>query len=224
MTTKPKPKALTQKQAEIKGTSLIRGIDNSVARIRKETASIADATSQFKRVVLPALSNAAKKDKKDKKDKIPAKAVATGLDKAVAKAVAKAAKAAKKDKAVAKKDKPVAKKAKPVAKKAKPTAQSPSKAAQQAKPPVDGRPTIKEAIKEMIKEHGPISAADLWKKAVDKYGYWSRQSLYNALKDAKLFSKKDGVITLAPGPAKKDDDIDSFVDSVVSDKSVAHAT
>jgi hypothetical protein len=195
MTTKAKAaRPLTPKQANIKATSLIRGIDNSVARIRKETASIADATSQLKKTVLPALSNT------EAKAKAPAK------------------KAKEKAKAPAKKAKAPAKKAK----EKKTPAQSPSKAAQKAKPPVEGRPTIKEAIQETIGAQGPISPADLWKKVVEKYGYWSRQSLYNALKDTKLFKKADGVVGLVPATgSKKKDNVDSFVDDVVKDKSVA---
>ncbi|KKK83542.1 hypothetical protein LCGC14_2792350, partial [marine sediment metagenome] len=156
MNTKAKAasRSLTPKQADIKAASLIRGIDNSVARIKKEAASIADAAKQLKKSVLPALSN----PKAKASAKIPAKKASVRIPAKKASAKASAKKA---------------------------PAQSPSKAAQKAKPPVKGRPTIKEAIQETIRTSDGSSPAELWKKVVGRYGYWSRQSLYNALKDVK---------------------------------------
>ncbi len=221
MNTKAKAasRSLTPKQADIKAASLIRGIDNSVARIKKEAASIADAAKQLKKSVLPALSN----PKAKASAKIPAKKASVRIPakKASAKASAKKASA-----------KASAKKAPAKASAKKAPAQSPSKAAQKAKPPVKGRPTIKEAIQETIRTSDGSSPAELWKKVVGRYGYWSRQSLYNALKDVKLFKKVGGKIELLPEPTsggrghdsgEKDDGIDDFVDGVVADKSVARA-
>jgi len=205
---KPKTvsKPLTPKQAEIKVGSLIRGIDNFVTRIKKDTALVVDAMLEFKQV-LPALSNTTKAAKVEKTSAKVEKTSAK-VEKTSAKVEKTSAKPPKKEKAA-----------------------SPLKAARKAKPPVKERPTIKEAIQEMLKTHGSLPPADLWKKTVDKYGYWSRQSLYNALKDDNLFKKSDGVISLVPNRNKdkdkdkdKDDGVDSFVDVVLADKSVAHVT
>ena len=219
--TKAASKPLTERQAQIKGASLLRGIDNSVARIRKETASIAEASEQLKVTVMPALSNRAGKESAPKK-------AAPAKPKVKKAAPAKAKKPAPvKQAAPAKAKKPAPAKAKKPAKaaqKAKPV-QTPSKAAQKAKPPVEGRPTIKEAIAEVIKAGGSQSAADLWKSCVAKYGYWSRQSLYNALKDAKMFKKVgDRFEAVArTNSTKKDSSVDQFVESVVKDKAVSQA-
>ena len=205
MSTKAKPasKPLTPKQAKIKAVSLLRGMDNSVARVKKEAASMADAASQLKKV-LPALSNVMKPAVNAAPKKSAPKKSAP--KKSAPKKVCNPQKSAPKKGATKKS-----------------AAQNPSKAAQNAKPPVEGRPTIKEAIQEVVQENGAIPPADLWKKCVEKYGYWSRQSLYNALKDTKLFRKTKGKIELPPTSGKKDDGVENFVDGVVADKSVSQA-
>jgi len=65
-----------------------------------------------------------------------------------------------------------------------------------------------------------MAASEIWKVVTAKYGYWSRQSLYNALKDGTLF-KKDGDKFLSI--SQEDENVDKFVESVEKDQSVAEA-
>ena len=51
-------KSLTIRQAQIKAASLMRSFDTSMARIKKETATVADTVEQFRSIVLPALEQA----------------------------------------------------------------------------------------------------------------------------------------------------------------------
>ena len=64
------------------------------------------------------------------------------------------------------------------------------------------------------------AVSEIWKKITAKYGYWSRQSLYNALKDNKLF-RKEGNKFLSV--SQENESIEKFVESVEKDQSVAAA-
>jgi hypothetical protein len=105
-------------------------------------------------------------------------------------------------------------KAKPASKKAD------GKKSNDVKKPVAGRPALKQAIQEVFNGNGAMAASEIWKAVTAKYGYWSRQSLYNALKDGSLF-KKDGDKFLSI--SQEDEKIDKFVESVEKDQSVAEA-
>ena len=205
--TKAGKKPLTRRQAEIKAAQLIRGIDNSVARIKKETARITSSASELKKRVIPALS----------KVEEPKKATSK---KAAKKDPAPKAKAAKK--AAPKKSAPAKKNGKAPAKSVK------AVKAVKMKDPVAGRPTIKEACTVAIKEAGgKMGAADLYKTVTGKYGYWSRQSLYNALKDKKTFKKVgdlyESVARSSSSKGTQDAEANAFVESVTKDSSVSRA-
>lgn len=230
---KSSQKSLTPKQAAVKVSSLLRGVDNSVAKIAKGRTAIAEGekairenTSQIRSIV-SGLSNTAQTGKAAVKK--PAK-------KAAAKKPVKKKAAAKKaaPKKPVKKKKAAAKKAAP-AKAAKKAA--PKKAAAK-KVAVEGRPSVKEAIKESIRADGPDTKASLYHKVTGKYGYWSRQSFYNALKDESSFREVDGKVHVIsvkasekkeapkkeapkPKPRTTDEEADRFVDSVAQDPAVS---
>jgi len=215
---KTKAKKLTPKQAAVKASSLLKGIDNSVAVINKHHGIIKENTVQLRNVVT-GLSNAAVQE--TPKPKAPAKPKPAKAEKAKAKAPAKA-KAAKAKAAKAKAAKKEAK-AKPAKKGEKPKAEESAKASAKMKPPVDGRPTVKDATREEIAANGPDTKANLYHKVTDKYGYWSRQSFYNALKDKKSFRTVDGKIQVigTPGAKTTDEEASRFVESVRKDQAVA---
>jgi len=85
---------------------------------------------------------------------------------------------------------------------------------------VAGRPALKQAIQEVFNgnSNGPLAASEIWKTVTGKYGYWSRQSLYNALKDSKLFKKEGDKFQSI---SQEDESVDKFVESVGKDQSVA---
>lgn len=197
---KPAKTNLTQKQAVVKAGSLLKGIGNSTDTINKHQKLIAESTDQL-HVVLAGLSNMTSVVTANPEKKIAAgKVTAAKHEKATAKAAkVKAAKAVKPAKVKAAKE--------------------------DQKPAVDNRPTIKDAIQELIASGGPDTKADLYRKVTDKYGYWSRQSFYNALKDKKLFKDVDGKIQVAGPTSVKTSDADAkkFVESVERDQTVATA-
>ena len=104
-------------------------------------------------------------------------------------------------------------------------AKAPAKVKPKVKSPVAGRPSLKQAVQSvMIPATGPMTAADIWKTTVGQYGYWSRQSLYNALKDEKLFVRTDDdkfLLTVAGKKLKTDDKADAFVAGVAADPATA---
>jgi len=203
---KAKTKAMTPKQMAIKANSLLKGIDNSVAAIQKHRTSIVQNAGELAGL-LSGLSNAAS---------TPVKAAP------VKKATAPVKKA---EKAPAKKaEKKTPAKAKAKAKATKAGASQAKPAGQKA--PVPNRPTVKEAISETITKGGPDSRASLYHKVTDKYGYWSRQSFYNAIKDKKAFKEIDGKVhNVQASPAKTTDaEAAKFVEKVAGDASVSSAT
>jgi len=87
------------------------------------------------------------------------------------------------------------------------------------KPPVDGRPRLKEAVKEALETNGAsMTPIEIWKVITDRWGYWSRQSLYAALKDKTLFQKNEGEVCLKDSEPK--DDVDTFIETVKADTSI----
>ena len=214
MVQKTTQKSQTPKQMAIKVESILRGLDNSQASIGKHQKKIDDGIEELK-PLLAGLANAA-----------TAKPAAKPVQaKPAAKAPAPAKPAAKPQPAKA------AKAAKPAVKPAKPTAKAPksAKPAKTAakvkdgkKEPVPGRPILKEAIKEMIAaEGGKGPAAKLYHRAIDKYGYWSRQGFYAALKDTKSFTHTSDdqyeVVQTA-------DEVEKFVDQASKNQAVAHVS
>jgi hypothetical protein len=188
-----KNQTVTPKQAQIKIASLLKGIDNSVIASNKHTKIINDNTKQVK-TLIASISNA--------------KPVAT-------KPAAKPAKPAKKPAAA--KPTVVKKPAKPVI--TKPVESKPVPAGKTVA--VEGRPILKDAIKEILVANGSkaMVAAEIYKQTTAKYGYWSRQSLYNALE--KSFTKTDQ--GYEPKKDSADVEVDNFIDKQLEKGTAAAA-
>jgi len=199
-TAKTKTKPPTPKQAVVKVQNLLKGIDNSMSVINREKGKVLDSMKQVKGLV-GGLSNIAQE-----------KAVKT------AKPVKKAAK-----KPVKKAAKNPVKKA-PVKKAAK-KASKPAKATKSAKPAANGRPPLKEALVQIFKEHGPMTPAEAKKLAIEKWGYWSSQSLYNAInKNTDTFKKNGEKVELVGKSSSKkttSPEVEDFVSKVEKDESVS---
>lgn len=211
-------KNLTSKQAIQKASSLLNNINSSVSAINKHHQLI-EAKSTDLRALLTGLTNMGPaQEEKPAKEK-PAKVVST---------LAKVAKVAKEKPAKATKEK-VAKPVKPAKEKAEKSAKE-----AKAKPVKNGAakstdaetdktaPTVKSVIVEIIKSLGPQTKPTLY-KLTEKYGKWSRQSFYNALKDP-MFGENEGNVTLVVFPKEKttevktsDEDVDKFVSMVEDD-------
>jgi len=194
-TTKTKTKPPTPKQAVVKVQNLLKGIDNSMSVINREKGKVLDSMKQVKGLV-GGLSNVAQEK------------------------VAKTAKPAKK---AAKK--PAKKAAKKPAKKAAKKVSKPAKATKSAKPAANGRPPLKEALVQIFKEHGPMTPAEAKKLAIEKWGYWSSQSLYNAInKNTDTFKKNGEKVELVGGGSSKkttSPEVEDFVSKVEKDESVS---
>lgn len=188
-------KTPTAKQAQVKIATLLRGIDNSSQTIAKNQDVIRKNVQEVKKLA-QGLGSQEKTVPASKKP-----------------AAKKAAPAAKKK--AAKKSASAAKKAPAKASKAPSNGLPKAPKVDGKKAPVDGRPPLKDALKDLISKAGgqPVSQAALYKQATDKWGYWSRQSLYVAMKDEKLFQKKgDGYVNAQSGSSKvSDGEADAFV-------------
>lgn len=91
--------------------------------------------------------------------------------------------------------------------------------------PTGDKPPLKNVIDLILADsNGPLSAASIYALATAKYGSWSRQSLYNALKDEKRFIKTgDGaeavysmVKSVAPASSVTDDEADELIKKMES--------
>jgi outer membrane biosynthesis protein TonB len=183
----------TQTKTEIRNNTakigkLLRGIDNDTLAIKKDQAKLnvrikaVQDSAKTVQTLIGGISNMAlaapaslKKVQFKKPEPKTASKVSPKAPKAPKKPTPK--KAATKT-AAPKKDLKKATKA-PAAVKAS-TSESPQ-----------DRPSLKKVITDIILKNGkPMGAADIYKIACQKFGYWSRQSLYNALKDNKAFAKK----------------------------------
>ena len=126
---------------------------------------------------------------------------------------------------VAKTAKPAKKAAKKPAKKAAKKVSKPAKATKSAKPAANGRPPLKEALVQIFKEHGPMTPAEAKKLAIEKWGYWSSQSLYNAInKNTDTFKKNGEKVELVGGGSSKkttSPEVEDFVSKVEKDESVS---
>ena len=191
-------KILTPKQAQIKVGSLFKGLDNEVAKLQTGMKTITGLKSQISSLAL-GLANvavSATAAAKAAKTAKPAPVKAVKAEAKPAKAAKKAAnikpaKAAKPAKATKKAE------AKP-AKAAKKAEAKPTKAASIEKAPVPNRPTTRDAIKEILTEAGEfLPVVEARDRIVAKYGYISRQSVYQAAKKDKDVVVIDGKLGLA---------------------------
>jgi hypothetical protein len=222
----------TQTKSEIRNNTakigkLLRGIDNETLAIRKDqdklSARVKTVQENTKAVhtLIGGISNAAlTAPAPAKSNGLPAKKPAVKAQPKTAKIAAKGIKT----KLTAKAAKPKA-----VAKTAKPKAAA-KLAKVQAKPektpPASDRPSFKQVITEILAVKEPQGAAEIYKAACQKHGYWSRQSLYNALKDAKSFSKNGEGYSRVQGSTKStatsDSEADEFVSKVAENTATAN--
>ncbi len=237
-----------------KATKLLRGIDNETAQITKGVEALAKRTEKVAKDtavvsgLLAGLSNAAiagtevKPAPKPAAKTAPKPAAKTAAKPAAKTAGVKTGKPAKKPAA-----KPAAKVAAKTASK-KPAAKAAPKpakkvAAKSAKPAVAAageRPKLKTVVNGLMDaaaasnggKPAPIQAAVLYKQVCDAHGYYSRQSLYNALKDEKSYKKvkdsegEDAYIRI-PGSAASgtsDEEAEAFVKGVDSNATAAAAS
>ncbi len=197
------------KSATVQVGKLLKGIDNDAIAIKKgqeiitkKLENVAKNTTTVKNLMV-GISNAA---------------IASTESKPAAKPE-KSAKAAKSAKVVT---------AKP-AKAAKPAKVKPAKAAKPAKleaKSTNGSPSLKQVAKGILSKNGkPMGAANLYKE-VTKVHDWSRQSLYNALKDEKTFRKTgDGAnaqFSLINSGPDDSDEAERFVKSIESNPAVSN--
>lgn len=172
---KPKKPSLTPRQTQIRAETLVRGIDNSTAKIEKELANIKASRKELPSLIT-GLSNAA----------ITAVAAPKSQPKAAAKA--KATPAAKAKAASAKK----AATKKAATKKASPK-------------PAANRPTFKDAAVQILQAKGPLSKADLRRAYIAQYGSISSQSVYGVLnKNTDIFKVDGNTVSLAAKASKED--------------------
>jgi hypothetical protein len=237
----------TQTKTEIRNNTakigkLLRGIDNETFAIKKDHSKLNERikavqeSARSVQTLIGGISNmaltvpakAAKKSDMKVSAKKPAPAKKLEAKKPTVKVAKKPAPAKKPAvKVAAKKPAPAKKLAaakKPVAAK-KVEAKEPKAAKKTEKAmPVSNRPPLKKVIFDIISKSGEaMGAADIYKEACQKFGYYSRQSLYNALKDNKSFTKngeKYGVVgsqTTSTRPSVSDSEAEDFVRKVDED-------
>ncbi len=228
---------MTQKQAVIQAGNILRGLDNSISVGRRRVEEMETLRTKVSALAL-GLSNmtstatvAAPKASKPEPKKAPPSAPKAGGQKATPKASKPAVKAAapkaskpqptKKDKASAKKDKAPAKPSAPKPAVSKPAQSKSAKSAAAIKEPVDGRPNLRDATKEIIRESGPGTRKSVYDRVTSKYGYWSKQSFYNLIKDDGDFKSENDILDLVSSKAKKADSDLDLVSKVEQDRSTA---
>jgi hypothetical protein len=219
----------TPKQAAARVAVLLRGIDNSVSVIEKQKGKI-DSSLREARHLMVGLSNAvvsaqedvakARKEVKEATKKAAKKPAKKPAAKTAKKPAAKTAKTAKKPGKKPAAKKPAAK----AAKKASPK-NGKSKPLKERLPPKADRPLLKNAIRDLLKDSGPMKMADIYNGVVEKWGYWSRQSFYNVIRDEKNFKTTDGetydfIVQDAP---VTDREADAFVASVANTTEIGQA-
>ena len=202
---------LTTKQASIKIVKILKGIDNSVTQIQKHQSVIEGAVPELQKL-FGGLANQPAQPAKSNGQKAQAKTPEKPKAKPQAKPPAKPKPKPPQAKAPAPvKPKPAAKPAKI----AKPGSSKP-------KPPVAGRPALKQAAQNIMSSNGgAMTAADIWKATIGQYGYWSRQSLYKALEDEKVFIRNSENKFSLVGKSKSDDKAEEFVATVAADPAIS---
>lgn len=197
-------KSLSPKQAKAKFDSILSGIDNNSVLIAKKMSTIDEQVKQLAAVAPIAFQPTAAK---------PAPAAKVAAVKTPKPAKVPAAKPAKEPKV-----------AKPAQKTAPKASAKPA-----AKTAVEKIP-LKQVLKMILQAGGNeyTAANELYKTAIAKYGSWSRQSLYNALKDTKTFVREGDNYKLAekqnvaPSTATGEkDEADRFVAKVEGDTAVS---
>jgi len=220
--TQTKKPNLTPKQAQIKAETILRGIDNNNIVIAKKLEANQDAAEQLHAVVplLGGLTNASMNAKPTlaKTNGTTVKAEASTSTK---KTSTKKTKAAKSSSAANGASNGASTK-KPTKAVTKPSAKPAAKE--------DERPPLKTVMHSVIARHSgkPMGAAEIYQAVVQMHKY-SRQSLYNALKDTKHFQKVgDGYKNVAGSATHshsnhsgEKDDADRFVENVEKNQSTA---
>lgn len=230
--TKPKNQTKTSSKASTKletktqirngaarADKLLRGIDNQIVRLetttRKEVDTLKEQAKEV-RGLLTGLSNAA----------LTASSPASPPVKAVKSAPASKPAPTSKP-GPAKKpqvSKPQKAQSKSAIKSNKTASKSPTKtvANPESHPEADpNRPPLKDVLRSLIRKNGSLTAPDLYKAATQAYGYWSRQSLYNVLKDTTAFKKVGDKFEEVGGEYTSDDEAEKFVESVKNNQATA---
>lgn len=197
--TKNAAPSLSPKQAQVKVTNLIKGIDNMNVAIAKKQEENVRAVEELKTLMPIALTQPG--------TPVQVGGTAKGPGTAKVKDQAKEAK-------------------KPAAKangSAKPAATAKAVAKPSLKEAPGERPALKQVIHDLIAKGGnkPMTKPELYNAAIAKFGKWSRQSFYNAIKDTKHFlADGEGFVNVvatrsqsAQGHGEKDE-ADRFVESV----------
>jgi hypothetical protein len=189
-TSEPKINVSTKndiKNIAVYANRLIRGIDNETASVRKVLESnnkrmdkVTESINNLSKVLAAVTNAAITNADTGRTEKATTKASTNTSTKSTAKPASKtSAKAAK----VA--PKTAAKVSKPTA---KPNNAKAAKAAPQAG--ADNRPPLKKVIDSILSKHnGPVKASVIYAEATSGGTHWSRQSLYNALKDTARYTK-----------------------------------
>lgn len=207
---KKRPKQASPKQAAARVGVLLRGIDNSIGVIERQKQKISDNLKEAATLVT-GLSNAVVDAPKAAVTKSPAKKVQKAK-KTATKPSTKKAKTSKAKSSNGAKAKKVAK-ANPLTAK---------------KPPKEGRPLLKDAIRQVVAAAGsPMKSSDIYNQVVDKWGYWSRQSMYNVLKNDGGFqlvaSNTYELVANESGQTTSDSETDQFIDQVAPTTGVGQA-
>jgi hypothetical protein len=218
----------TQTKTEVRNSTaraekILRGIDNDVMAIESRTKAVGQKAEEFKKI-LSGLSNTALSSSETKK--APEKAAPKPAAKPAAKPAQKPAakKPAPKKPAPAPKKQAAAKPAtkaaaKPAAKKAAPAA----KPAAKKSAPAEDRPKLVDVAASILQKAGKaLPAAEIYRDACKAHGYWSRQSLYNALEKPIFVKKGDGASATfdlkdRSSASASDSEADNFVSKVAAD-------
>ncbi len=198
---------LSPKQAQVKIVNLLKGIDNDNVVIAKKQEENQRKLNELKAVMPLALTQPS-----------TTPAVKVVVSKSVAPTNGGGTTAAK----------PIAASAKP---KVKATVKATAKPSIKTESP-DDRPPLKQVIADILAHSSsPMSKPDIYNAAIAKYGKWSRQSFYNAIKDEHRFQQVgEGFINVKATAAAKThhadeadekDEADRFVESVEVNKSTS---
>ena len=213
--------AKTQTKTEIRNASskldkLLRGIDNNTEIARKEQKKL---DARFEQI---------SKDTQTVKTLISS--ITNTAMTAVSTPAPAPAKTASKPEKAAKASKPAKPQKQDKAKPAVKTAAKPQKGQGSAKKPAgkanakERRP-LKDVVNEILAKKGPALPADLYKEVTKSEGYYSRQSLYMALKSDDYKKLSDGRYDRASTKSStkpSTDEADAFVSQVESNEAVAN--
>lgn len=208
-------KKLTPKQVQTKADQLLKKIDGNNDAIAKKLNENVQVSKQVKTLITSATSVAISTPVKATQETTPKPA--------------KVAKTASKAKNGAEPKAKVVKAAKPAKEAQTKGAVKPPKAAKPAKiaKTASNRPPLKDLVGSILTKNGkPMGASDIWHAGPEDHKY-SRQSLYNLLKDERSFTKigDEYKLVVSSISIKNDkhseEEADKFVQSVEGNQTVS---